>query len=1177
MQSAGDFVVQSVGRRFLNVVLIFGILFLQSCGGGELSSGTTSTPPPPPPPTPDFSMMVDDATLPLQQQGGPMGQQISVTGVNGFSGTVTISFPNLPAGFITYPSGPFQIAAGKNLYFTIAASNSSTVGSNTITAVGTSGSITHSVSFTASVSAAAPFSLTASPPSLSITPASQANIVLTLTNNSPSPTNMVFGLLPIPSMDLSNLGITIPAQYNSVGPNQIQFTLQASLASQNVTNFPLIFDVTDTNTFQTTTVTVPLTITRAFTGSPGPTRSDYVRTDENVTGAVYDSTRKLIFATVSELSEVLVFRSTDKSLLATIPVTQALGIDEAADGSKVYVGGGGASIGVIDPDSLQLVGNSPPILIGDLQAPNAYYLPLYVAALSNGKVLVLANVQGSTETHVFLWDPVAGTLTPRDWPSLPNPQSLTRSADHSKVLLAYGGTVDLYDATSDLYTGPFSLNGAASLSPSGTQIASSNGTSVNFYDTNGDVEGSVLLQAGPMNQVIYSRDGRRLFVFCDFYGYLSVATIDTASFAPIGISPDVNGGTEKIVFDIDETNMVFVGANRGMSFVDVSSPGGIHLPAFYVLSPEAVTPDTVSTTTPTSVITAGPSFDPNSSYSAYIGAPPASPDAIFTSNVTFQATSQVNELQIVVPPAPPQVANMTVVRSDGWWSLAPLAIRYGPHIWKVVGNAGPASGGAKITIYGFGLDTPNTSVTIGGVAASVSGTFPIGGNTDFVYSLNTISLTTPPGTPGWADVTVTTPYGTTTLAEGYQYLASANVLPLSGALNQVSYDRKRRRLYVSNGTSNLVHVLSADSEQFITSIPVGFGPAGLALTPDGTRLAVVNAGSGTVSVIGPDQLKVVQTFNVLTSSDTDPACGGVALSDAAAGSHGVFVTVTCVNSLGGLSGDLHYLDLNTGSISCVGLTGCDSTGTSMGILGSLSVASSLDGNLIVTGYYGGASLFNMTTNSFISGGYEGDSVTINDDSNVLGLDAGVHDTQFFLKAALQDVDFLDAGFLSPFNIAGAKYSPSGSLYFLPEAPQGGVPLAESVDVFDVHRQRLALQIALPEPLVAGLNSMCLDETGSKLFAISQSGITIAQLAAAPLSIASVTPPSASAGTTITVRGSGFRDGAQVKFNAMQVPPAFIDQNTLQVTVPTGLNGPTRITVVNPDGSEYSFDDAFTSQ
>jgi hypothetical protein len=114
-------------------------------------------------------------------------------------------------------------------------------------------------------------------------------------------------------------------------------------------------------------------------------------------------------------------------------------------------------------------------------------------------------------------------------------------------------------------------------------------------------------------------------------------------------------------------------------------------------------------------------------------------------------------------------------------------------------------------------------------------------------------------------------------------------------------------------------------------------------------------------------------------------------------------------------------------------------------------------------------------------------------------------------------------------------------------------------------------------LVAGLNSMCLDETGSKLFAISQSGITIAQLASVPLSIATVTPTSASSGATVTVRGSGFQTGIQVNLNAIQAQAIFVDENTLNVMVPAGLTGPVRISVSNPDGGQYSYDAAFTAQ
>jgi YVTN family beta-propeller protein len=1132
-------------------------------------------------PAPGFSLTIDDATLPLQQQGAPMGQRVGVTGLNGFAGVVSISFPNLPVGFTTDPSGTFQVTSGQTQYFTIAASKVVAIGPNTITAVGTSGSISHTINFTTNVSAAAAFSLTASPSSLTVTPASQTNIVLTLINHSASPSNIVFGLLQSNSA-LSNLGVNIPAQFNSVGPNQEQYNVQVTLAAQATTNYPLIFNATDTNTFQTSTVTVPLTITHALASNTTPTRSDFERTDENVTGAVYDPQRKLIFATVSQLSEVLVLQSTDKSLRATIPVTQAYGIDEAADGSKVYVGGGGSSIGVIDPDSLQLVENIPPPSVGDPNNPYAYYNPLYVAALSNGKVLILAGVTASTETHVFLWDPAARTMTLRDSGSFPNPQNLTRSADHSKVLLlgpfTSGPNAVMYEAATDTLTGPFSLNGVPALSPDGSQIAASNGDGVSIFDAGGHILGTVFLQNGSQTQTIYSRDGRRVYVFCDFFGAPSVVTIDAHTFVPVGISPDVaiNEGAGGIPYDIDETGMVFVGASRGISYVDVSSPGALHLPTFSVFGGFGLKPDAVSTSAPTTGIVNGVSFDPNTAYKVFFGAPPASPNALISPKVTFESTSQTTGLQVTVPPAPPQVANMTITRPDGWWRIAPLAASFGPHIWIVTGNAGPASGGANVSIFGFGLDTATTTVTIGGSSAIVSDALGPSGTNQFSFPVDRVGVATPPGIPGWADITVTTPFGTTTLSKGYQYLASTHILPVNGALNQIIYDRKRRRVYVSNGVYNQVHVFSADSEQFIASIPVGMGPVGLALTPDGTRLAVVNSGSGTVSVVDPDQLKVIRTFNVLTADDSNPVCGGVPFPITAGGTHGMFVGVTCTQLL--LQGDLHFLDLNSGSLNCIGLPGCNSSGTSIsGVGNSESLASSLDGNLVVVGFYGGAAVLNLSANTLTSGGYNGTSVTIDDDSNLLGLNVGIHDLQFFLKAALEDLDFLDAGFLSSNNIAGAKFSPSGSLFFVPQTPIGGVPLLRSVDVFDTHRQRLVLQIALPEALVAGFNSMCLDETGSKLFLISKSGITIAQLASVPLSIASVSPSSGFAGSTVTIRGSGFQDGAKVNFGSTEGNVTFVDMNTLKATVPTDLSGPTQISVINSDGRQYSYDAAYTAR
>ena len=106
--------------------------------------------------------------------------------------------------------------------------------------------------------------------------------------------------------------------------------------------------------------------------------------------------------------------------------------------------------------------------------------------------------------------------------------------------------------------------------------------------------------------------------------------------------------------------------------------------------------------------------------------------------------------------------------------------------------------------------------------------------------------------------------------------------------------------------------------------------------------------------------------------------------------------------------------------------------------------------------------------------------------------------------------------------------------------------------------------------------MAIDETGRRIFVLSESGLTILELDSVPLSIASVAPSdgSSSGGTTLTIRGSGFQIGAVVRFANVEVAASFLDENTLQVTTPSLPAGPVRVTVINPDGEEYYLDAAF---
>ena len=80
-----------------------------------------------------------------------------------------------------------------------------------------------------------------------------------------------------------------------------------------------------------------------------------------------------------------------------------------------------------------------------------------------------------------------------------------------------------------------------------------------------------------------------------------------------------------------------------------------------------------------------------------------------------------------------------------------------------------------------------------------------------------------------------------------------------------------------------------------------------------------------------------------------------------------------------------------------------------------------------------------------------------------------------------------------------------------------------------------------------------------------------------LSPATLSPATGTSGTTVTLRGSGFQSGATVSFGTVQVSSTLVDSNTLQAVVPTLPPGPVRVIIKNPDGHQYSVDDAYILQ
>jgi hypothetical protein len=121
-------------------------------------------------PAADFSLTSAPGTITLVAGGA--GQPISVNAVpaNGFTGMVTVAFSGLPAG-VTISPATLTLTPGTALNVMLTAASTAAAGSATVTLTGTSGTLSHSATVAVTISAATPvadFSLSVLPASLTI-------------------------------------------------------------------------------------------------------------------------------------------------------------------------------------------------------------------------------------------------------------------------------------------------------------------------------------------------------------------------------------------------------------------------------------------------------------------------------------------------------------------------------------------------------------------------------------------------------------------------------------------------------------------------------------------------------------------------------------------------------------------------------------------------------------------------------------------------------------------------------------------------------------------------------------------------------------------------------------------------------------------------------------------------
>jgi len=121
-------------------------VFLAGCNG-TIKTGNNN------PGTPDFSFSVNVTSLSLTAGGGAQSVIFTATALNGFSGTIQVAMSGLPAGVTASPSS-ITLTPGTPQSVSFTAAASAAAGTSTIECTATSGVLSHSTSFSLTVSAA---------------------------------------------------------------------------------------------------------------------------------------------------------------------------------------------------------------------------------------------------------------------------------------------------------------------------------------------------------------------------------------------------------------------------------------------------------------------------------------------------------------------------------------------------------------------------------------------------------------------------------------------------------------------------------------------------------------------------------------------------------------------------------------------------------------------------------------------------------------------------------------------------------------------------------------------------------------------------------------------------------------------------------------------------------------
>lgn len=980
----------------------------------------------------------------------------------------------------------------------------------------------------------------------------------------------------VPAIEGLPKGVSVSFSPSLVFPGQY-FTATFSAASNASPSQNAIVTLTGRATVRTSVSSAQFLVDVTPRGPLPGSRTDFVSTNGTPYAAAYDRVHELIFSSNPDWNRVDVISNRTHKLIKIIPVRSPLGIDVTPNDEFVWVQTGSQNLYRINTSTFQAQAFSLPVhkfgSTGNFPLPGRDSL----FALADGTLFLRYNEFNQQNPPVAVWNPKTNALN-----VLPGTKESiwgrpARSGDGTRVYAAYGSEIVVYQtATQSISRIGGGNEDVIAVNQDGSRFVALSRVSLTVYDNNfkrvGNLPGFSADRGNTAVGAAFSQDGSKIYVNGNL-GYLTVLlTVDaqtlkvlaTAPYTSTGQLSNVLGLSDPSAFAADASGMLLSRQTYGIAFDDAAFVQN-YAPSLQGAGDLGPIFDPLM-----GPLSGGSAFSLSSSSSLI-------PD-VWYGQTRGKVTFDGENLNFTSPRgAAPGPVNLKFNFADGTQTFDPLAFTYSTFPEYVLTSGSAPSGGVASSVIGYGLpqDASGGDVRVGGRLATITtkaGQYPpLSGEP---YLSTQIDFTLPGGTPGWADLEVTTPDGSATLTQSVFYAQSVTEYKSSAPFTALLYDFARNQVYLSAG--NRIDVFSTTSHKFLASIyPTAIGSkkqfAGMALAPDGSQLLATDLTDGSLAVVDLEDPTSTFAISIAPVTNLGQYCTVGPVYVAASSDGQAFVTTGSTPSYWcSPQGKTYVVDLATHAVAP---SPCSS---------GFAVDASADGSLVAIG--GGSCVYSVQTASYTTEPfptipdttvfYYG--IAISGDGNVVGQFPYLDDTTGDLLGSVAfpypyyaNRNGYTSGVIPPQPLYYPRLNAAGSLYY--------TAYPNSFEIYDVAHGLLRMRIGLTQTVENTIAPMAIDPDGRYIYLITAEGLTEVDLGSAPLSIGHLSEQTAAPGAQVQVRGSGFESGMTATVGKKNAAVSVIDENTLTLTVPATSTGPQDIVLTRSDGEIYTLDSGILVQ